>query len=103
MLGTEKAGEQLQAVYDILQEQNEKKLSVTLSKIDTRTWLEVQRKAKLTFRIVAKLFESKSKETVSAFAWDERPERTQSDRCKILSRPSHCSATNFAPFEVTGV
>lgn len=103
VLGTEKAGEKLQAIYDILQGQNEKELSVTLSKVDTRTWLEMQRNAKLTFRIVAKLPEFKSKETVSAFAWDERPERTQSDRCRVLSRSSHCFASNFAHFEVMGV
>ena len=78
---TEKARGQIQALYDAMQEQNKKKPPVSLSNINTCTWLEVQSTAKLTIRIVGNLSTFKSKEAVPAFAWDNRTETAQSDRC----------------------
>ena len=84
VLGSGRVEEQIQALYDALQEQNKKKLPVSLSKIDTNTWQEVQHTAQLTIRIVDNLPASRSKKEVDAFAWDDRIETAQSDRCNDL-------------------
>ena len=78
-MGTEKAHQQLQALFDALQEQKKEKPAVSISSIKTDTWLEVQSTAKLSFRIVEDLPASALKYT-EAFGWDDRNERAQSDR-----------------------
>lgn len=107
VLGSGQVEEQIEALYDALQEQNKKKPPVSLSKIDTDTWQEVQHTAKLTIRIVDKIPASRSKKEVDAFAWDDRIETAQSDRCNdlvlviILSLPLVPSSAAF--FNVMGL
>ena len=78
----QKNSDSIAKLQETLQEITQEKSAISISAIDTNTWLRVQCTAKLKYDIMEELHSSAQNETVPAFEWDDSTERALSERLR---------------------